>query len=96
MKKVSLLLLIAIIFLTGCSEEEYQTQTTPTIKSVQMEYSDFDLAIDKKTNIVYIKNIVTTYKGESGWANDYYIYTPYYSENGKLCKFNGEKIVEVE
>lgn len=97
MKKISLLLVIAIIFLTGCAEGEYvENQTTPTIESVQIGYSDFDLAIDKKTNIVYIKNHVETYTEKSSWGHDYYIYTPYYSENGKLCKFNGEKIVEIE
>ena len=57
------------------------------IDSVYIENTTFDLVSDHDTGIIYIKN--HTYNGR-------YVYTPYYSENGKLCRYDEGRIVEVE
>jgi len=95
---VTIVVLIAavVVFCTGCAvNEEGYVKAEPTVQSVQMEYSDFDLIVDRKTGIVYIDNVINTYKGESGFARTYHIYTPYYSERGLLCRFDDGKVVEV-
>ena len=56
------------------------------LESVEMENATFNLVSDPDTGIIYIKNY--TYHNN-------HVYTPYYSENGKLCKYNDGKIVEV-
>lgn len=91
MKKVMLIILLALL-LTGCENESITTE--PTIHSVQMEYSDFDLITDRKTGIVYIENEIKI-PGEYG-SHYYQIYTPYYGRNGKPCKFVDGKVVEVD
>ena len=83
---IGLLLGVSVMALTGCEDVE-----PSGIASVMVEYSDFDLTFDYKTKIVYIDNRIHTY---SGYEN--HIYTPYYSENGKLCKFDDGEIVELE
>ena len=57
------------------------------VDSVEIKNTTFDLVSDRDTGIIYIKN--RTYAGHR-------IYTPYYSENGKLCKYDDGRIVEVE
>lgn len=57
------------------------------VDSVDIENTTFDLVSDHDTGIIYIRN--RTYYG-------YYVYTPYYSENGKLCRYDDSRIVEVE
>lgn len=61
--------------------------TNENIDSVDIENTTFDLVSDHDTGIVYIRN--ETY---SGWP----VYTPYYSKNGKLCRYDDGRIVEVE
>lgn len=91
MKKILLIILLALL-LTGC---EYESITVePTINSVQMEYSDFELITDQKTGIVYIKNEIKI-PGEYG-SHYYQIYTPYYGRSGKPCKFIDGRVVEVD
>ena len=97
MKKVIIFVFLALL-LTGCSEFEYDGTIEPLAKSVdsvEREYSEFELAVDKVTNIVYIDNVVT-WKDGDGWRRETHIYTPYYSKNGKLCKFDDERVVEIE
>ena len=54
---------------------------------VQADYDiTFNLVSDPQTGIIYIKS--QTY-------NDY-VYTPYYSKNGKLCRYVDGEIKEVE
>lgn len=91
------LLIFCMLFLSGCEEVPIETMenVTPSITSVNMEYSDFDLTVDKKTNIVYINNEVCGYD-EYGWKHVYHVYTPYYSKNGKICKYVDGKVVEIE
>ena len=88
MKKrlISVMLIFLIILLSGCDEVG---ESIP--HDIQIEYSNFDLVIDTNTNIVYIDNIVTNANG-----NENHIYTPYYSKNGKICKFVDGKIVDCE
>lgn len=83
---LGLILGVSVMLLTGCEDSE-----PSGITSVMIQYSDFELTVDSKTKIVYIDNHTHTY---SGYEN--HIYTPYYSENGKLCKFDDGEIVELE
>jgi hypothetical protein len=78
------LLLSCACFLSGCD-----TQYKPPIESA-IEYSDFTLITDSKTKIVYIDNTIT-----NSDSYTYHIYTPYYSENGYLCKFDDDKMIEI-
>ena len=94
MKKALALLVVSCLFLTGC--EETSIEVRPSVNTVQMEYSDFNLVTDEKTGIVYIDNVVTTWKGEDAWKRESHIYTPYYSRLGKLCRFVDGKVVEIE
>ena len=87
-RKMMILAILACLVLTGC--EESGRAVTPTVSTVQMEYSDFDLIVDQVTGVVYIDNIVRTYEG---W---YHVYTPYYGKSGNPCKFIDGKVVEVE
>ena len=61
MKKALALLVVSCLFLTGC--EETNIEVRPSVNTVQMEYSDFNLVTDEKTGVVYIDNVVTTWKG---------------------------------
>ena len=91
---ITCLAIVGIANLTGCEYEP--AEVTPTIQSVQMEYSDFKLITDKKTGIVYIDNVIETYKGNNSGTHYFHVYTPYHSENGKLCRFVDGKVVEIE
>ena len=82
MKKLIISILL-ILCLTGC--EYYQ----PTTVDNSVEYSDFKLIIDSKTKVVYIDNMIVNSNGE------HHIYTPYYSKNGKLCKYDDERLMEI-
>ena len=87
MKKIAVLILMAVM-LTGCDDVEittYEPSVSPTPER-------FNLIEDGETGILYIDNEVRTGNAQ----HRYSIYTPYYSENGKLCKLNDGKIVEVE
>lgn len=60
---------------------------TVDVEDASMTTSTFDTVIDPNTNIVYIDN--TTSK-------NYHVYTPYYGENGKICKYEDGRIIEIE
>lgn len=92
--KKALMAIIFALLLTGCTVDESYIQSSPTIESVSMEYSDFDLVADKKTDIVYIDNIVKSY--DDGFPKINHIYTPYYGKHGRPCKFIDGKVVELE
>ena len=92
MKKKICMAILVCLLLTGC--EETSVEITPTVNTVQMEYSDFDLITDQKTGIVYIDNVIVTF--DDGWKHYNHIYTPYYGKNGKPCKFVDGKVVEIE
>lgn len=61
--------------------------TNENIDPIEIKNTAFHLVSDPDTGIIYIKN--RTYAGHR-------IYTPYYSENGKLCRYDDGRIVEVE
>lgn len=90
MKQKIILLLCVVCLLTGCEQQN----TEPTISTVQTEYSDFDLAVDQKTKIVYIDN-KTKFHYQNGSEQVSHIYTPYYSENGNVCRFDDGEIKEI-
>ena len=82
MKKLSVIALLAIIsgFII-CGCSSEKSEST------EIENTTFTLVSDRDTGIIYIKNF--TYAGHR-------IYTPYYSKNGKLCRYDDGRIVEVE
>lgn len=91
-RKVMILAMLACLALTGC--EESDIEVTPTVDTVQIEYSDFDLVVDEKTGIVYIDNAIKT--GEAnGFHERWHIYTPYLGKSGNPCKFIDGKVVEL-
>ena len=92
-RKVMILAMLSCLALTGC--EETGRAVTPTVDTVQMEYSDFNLVTDQKTGIVYIDNSFKTGE-DNGFRSYWHIYTPYYGRNGKPCRFVDGKVVEVE
>lgn len=95
MKKAICLFVISCLFLTGC--EGSDVEVTPTVNTVQMEYSDFNLVTDEKTGIVYIDNTIRTGADDNfNFTDRWHIYTPYYGKNGRLCKFVDGKVVEIE
>ena len=85
-KKIVFLILLMSVLLVGCEEEPM-----PSMITVSMEYSDFDLVTDNKTGIVYIDN---KFDFEGGLPA--HVYTPYYGRHGKPCKFVDGKVVVVE
>ena len=80
MKKIIIVALCGIFLLTGCTDENVDPVNN-------VGTTAFDLVSDHDTGVIYIKNY--TYNG-------CYVYTPYYSKNGKLCRYNDGKIVEIE
>ena len=84
---VGLAVLTAALF-TGC--EEVSSSSTPT-PIVSQKTNAFKLIEDPSTGILYIDN--KFHNGE-GWSC--HVYTPYYSSNGKLCKYEDNEIVEVK
>ena len=91
-KKLTIAAILAMMCLTGCESEPVTVE--PSIYSVQMEYSDFDLITDQKTGIVYIDNVIVTF--DDGWKHYNHVYTPYYGRHGKPCRFVDGRVVEVE
>jgi hypothetical protein len=85
MKKFILCTLITcLLFCSGCTEENLESRA----EQGQIRYEDLTkyVVADKDTHILYIEFSV----GYSGYLS------PYYSENGKLCKYEDGKIIEVE
>ena len=82
-KLIFCVLIICLIFCTGCTEENLESRA----ELGQIEYVDFteDIVADKDTHILYV---------EINHGNSSYL-SPYYSKNGKLCKYEDGKIIEV-
>ena len=91
--KKCLLLVLSCLCLTGCEMGE-PVEVSPTIQSVQIEYSDFKLAVDSKTKIVYIDNDIVVKTGEYS-EKIYHIYTPYLSDTGRACRFVDGRMYEI-
>jgi protein involved in sex pheromone biosynthesis len=82
MKRLLVLAICSTILLAGCVNENNENS-----ESTEIEKITFKLVADNDTGIIYIKNYTT---------NNNYVFTPYYSKNGKLCRYDGDTIVEVE
>lgn len=76
-------LIISLLFCSGCTEENLDSRAEQGL----IEYEDFteDIVADKDTHILYVKYS----RGNKGYLS------PYYSKNGKLCKYEDGKIIEV-
>lgn len=89
MKKItiSLLLLICLICCSGCEYDESENIESRAERGV-IKYVDFsyDVVADEDTHILYIYH-----NGQSNNA----VLCPYYSKNGKLCRYEDGKIMEV-
>ena len=77
-------LIICLLSCSGCAEENLESRA----EQGTIEYVDFTKRIiaDKDTHILYVKYSA----GHKAYLS------PYYSENGKLCKYEDGKIIEVE
>ena len=87
MKKLIVsLLLICLLCCSGCEYESENIESRAERGTI--EYVDFtdDIVADEDTHILYIYH-----KVESGLA----FLSPYYSKNGKLCRYEDGKIIEV-
>ena len=87
---VALILMVALCAgLVACEnkrlDKQYEEQMD--IKSFNVKtHSLTSLVYDEDTHIVYLRN--PTSRG-------YYVLTPYYSENGKLLRYENGELVEV-
>lgn len=84
MKKLILCaLIICLLFCSGCTEENLESKA----ELGQIEYVNFTnrVVADSETHILYIHFS----DGESCAVS------PYYSKNGKLCKYEDGKIIEL-
>ena len=83
MKKILLILVSVAVVLTGCKADV--SNANGTISPVYIDntktYKTFYLVYMPDTHVLY-------YTGT-------YTLTPYYSENGKLCRYEDGKIVEI-
>lgn len=88
MKKLIVsLLLICLMCCSGCEYESENIESRAERGTI--EYIDFtyDILADEDTHILYIYR--------NGAANNS-VLCPYYSKNGKLCRYEDGKIIEVE
>ena len=90
MKRLAAVIAAGVFLLTGCSTRRDAELITNDPK-ISKEYAIITIVEDPSTHIVYIDN--TFYAHSSSPAH---VYTPYYSDNGKLCVLRDGKIVEVE
>lgn len=88
MKKItiSLLLFICLMCCSGCEYESENLESRAERRVI--EYVDFsqDVVADADTHILYI------YHNDAG---NNAVLCPYYSKNGKLCRYEDGKIIEV-
>lgn len=84
---VALILMVALCFgLVACEGNRLENQhEEANIKSFSVN-SLHQLVYDEDTHIVYMRNSTT---------HGYYVFTPYYSENGKLLRYENGELVEI-
>ena len=83
--RISLLLLICLMCCSGC---EYESENIESrAERGVIEYVDFtcNVVADEDTHILYIYYT----------AGELAFLCPYYSKNGKLCRYEDGKIIEV-
>lgn len=85
---VALILMVALCFgLAACEGNRLEKQhEEANIKSFSVN-STHQLVYDEDTHIVYMRNSTT---------HGYYVFTPYYSENGKLLRYENGELVEID
>ena len=83
---------VFVIFMLACMATLCGCEVSSSnlgVQNVQLQESSFDLIVDTQTKIVYIDNEVY------GEAHGH-IYTPYYSANGYLCKYDDGVLIEIK
>lgn len=89
MKKLIVgLLLICLLCCSGC---EYESENIESrAERGVIEYVDFtdDIVADEDTHILYIYH-------NGLYQSNNAVLCPYYSKNGKLCRYEDGKIIEV-
>lgn len=86
MKKLILcILIICLLCCSGCVESE-NLESRAEQGTIEYEHFADKVVVDEDTHILYIYFNV----GESTYM------CPYYSKNGKLCRYEDGKIIEVE
>ena len=92
MKKLIIsLLFICLLCCSGC---EYESENIESrAERGFIEYVDFtdDIVADEDTHILYIYH-----NGSTNVPSENAVLCPYYSKNGKLCRYEDGKITEVE
>ena len=81
-------LIAVLIFTAAKTNIDNKISNSNTYDTAIKSHNFFDaqdLIYDENTKIIYIKS--KTYF--------YYVYLPYYSENGNLCRYVDDEIVEV-
>lgn len=94
MKKIFLLSILLIVFMTGCGVSEgsknYYESTNNTLHKIP---DNENLYYDINTNIVYI---IFNEEQNAGYASVGYGYmSPYYASNGKPYKYIDGKMEEI-
>lgn len=85
MKKLIVsLLLICLMCCSACTEENLDSRAEQGL--IEYEYFADNVVADEDTHILYI------YRNDGESA----VICPYYSKNGKLCRYEDGKIIEVE
>lgn len=91
MKKIFLLSLLLVVFMTGCNNSKGIKNYEETTNNILCQIPGDDyLYYDKNTNIVYI------IFNENGTGYSSYGYmSPYYASNGKPYKYIDGKMEEI-
>jgi hypothetical protein len=86
MKKLILCaLIICLLCCSGCLESEPIESKAERGAICYVDFTD-EIVADKDTHILYYR-----------YSRDYgVVLSPYYSKNGKLCRYEDGKIIEVE
>lgn len=83
--RISLLLLICLMCCSGCEYESENIESRAERGFIKYVDFSYDVVADEDTHILYVYYS----KGYNSYLS------PYYSENGKLCKYEDGKIIEV-
>ena len=88
MKKLIIsLLLICLLCCSGCEYESVNIESRAELEVIKYVDFAYDVVADEDTHILYIYH-------KEGCESA--VLCPYYSKNGKLCKYEDGKIIEVD
>ena len=86
MRKILLsLLIVCLMCCSGCAESE-NIESRAEREAIEYVEFTYNVVADKDTHILYIYH----------HNNNTAYLCPYYSKNGKLCRYEDGKIIEVE